>query len=147
MNNDNKVIMSALLILGISLFSFNIGTFTGKAGYRGDCKQSDAKIDDNILEAGDKIRVTVSSPSKGAFEGVYNQAKVYRVTGNGEERVGGVTLTNICENSQYKCYSTQFDIQTISLDQNPIWRPGRYVVKIKDVCADDFVVEAPFIIK
>lgn len=147
MHTDNKILISAILILGIAVLSFNLGSFSGNVGYNVDCEQATAYATPRFVEGGQKIRVTVlSTENEGTYEGVYNEAKVYRLEGTYERKVSFASQ-NICQNGQYRCDETVFDIQTFPITKSKTWEPGNYVVRIKDVCSDDFTVEAPFMIK
>lgn len=149
MHPDNKILISALLILGIALFSLKLDVFTGKEVFNVNCDQSAAYVSNDEIKAGEKIKVIVlPTPNKGIYEGIYSDAEVYKVEGKVEKRVGlAPSLTNICENSKNRCYGAQFDIQTLS--KSDAWKPGNYLVKVKDVCAtknniNGGFVEAPF---
>jgi len=148
LKTDNKILISAILIMGIAVLSFNLGSFSGNVGYTVECEQTTAYASPRFVEAGEKIRVRVlPTENKGLYDGVYNQAKVLRFEGSYERVIINSVSQNICQNGQYRCDETSFDIQTLPLSRSRSWEPGNYVVRIKDVCADDFVVKAPFTIK
>ena len=143
MQHENKVILSAILVLGVAMLSFSFLNFTGNTV---NCVESSAVAHPSIINSGEIVTVEV----KGG-EGFYEEVRVFRRSldrnGNIVDNRISFTAKDAC-GGKYKCDDASFKIQTLPGDQSKIWVDGQdYVVKLKDVCTQEFTIETEFRIR
>ncbi|MBI2498634.1 hypothetical protein HYV88_00155 [Candidatus Woesearchaeota archaeon] len=141
MQQENKILLSAVLVLGVAMLSSSFLNLTGNIV---NCKESIATAIPNEINLGDSVTVNV-----GSGKGFYEEARVYKRNldrnGKAVDSKISVTMRNIC-GGEYKCKSGSSKIQTYS--QSDVWESNQdYVIKLKDVCTGDFTIEAPFRIR
>jgi len=143
MQQENKILLSAILVLGVAMLSSSFLNLTGKII---NCKESIAVASPKEIDGGEVVTITVSNG-----DGVYEEARVFmrNFDRNGIARDSKISYTtrDVCD-GEYKCEEAMFNIQTFSADGSKIWIANQdYVVKLKDVCTGDFTIEAPFRIR
>ncbi|MEK6952909.1 MAG: hypothetical protein AABX29_07895 [Nanoarchaeota archaeon] len=143
MQQENKILLSAILVLGVAMLSSSFLNLTGNLV---NCKESIAVASPKEIDGGDVVTIAVSNG-----EGVYEEAKVFMRSfdRNGIARDSKISYTtrDVCD-GEYKCKEAMFKIQTFPAEGSNIWVDNQdYVVKLKDVCTGDFTIEAPFRIR
>lgn len=143
MQQENKILLSAILILGIAMLSSSFLSLTGNVA---NCAKSNAVASPNEINSGETVTIKASGG-----DGFYEEARVYK---RGLDRNGKVRDSRISQaimgacGGKYRCKEGEFIIQTFSSDVNNAWISNQdYVVKLKDVCTGDFTIEAPFRIR
>lgn len=138
MQQENKILLSAILVLGVAMLSYSFLNLTGNIV---NCKESTATVFPNEINLGESATVNV-----GGGEGFYEEARVYKRNLDRNSKAVdskiGATFRGAC-NGEYRCKEGSFKVQTYSLSD--VWEDNQdYVVKLKDVCTGDFTIEAPF---
>lgn len=123
MEKDNKILLGAILIILITLVSFNFGDITGKVVKEGTV----VSISPATVTAGDYITVYVKPGSKG----VESSAYFYRIDGT---RIPATV--KLCGESRCTKETTIRYKLTDSWDNNADWAYGitskGYYVKVQD---------------
>lgn len=143
MQQENKILLSAILILGIAMLSSSFLSLTGNVA---NCAKSIAVASPSEINGGETVTIKVSGE-----EGFYEEARVYKRNLDRNYKVHdskiSQTIMGAC-GGEYKCKKGEFTIQTFSPEVNNVWISNQdYVVKLKDVCTGDFTIEAPFRIR
>ncbi|MEK6952906.1 MAG: hypothetical protein AABX29_07880 [Nanoarchaeota archaeon] len=122
MERESKIILGAIIIILIAIFSFNLG-ITGFS-----VKEfSNINISPKVLTSGSMILITVYP----GLEGVNNNLNFY----NAEDDLRKASI-ELCE-GDYKCSEET----TISHWVPDGWKPGVYYVKVYDYNRKDFIME------
>ena len=110
MDKNNRVLIGAVLLIFVTLLSFNLTSLTGSSTKEG--KVPSVSVSPNVAEAGDRLTVSVISGELGVNE----KACIY----DGNSRVA--CTSTVCnnnvqkENRHFKCLSSvnqiQFNIAT-----------------------------------
>ncbi len=124
MENESKILLGAILIIVIAIFSFNssITGFGMKNVYT-----STIKISPKVVLNNDKIFITVYPGPEGAN----NNLNFY----NAEDDLRKSSI-ELC-GGDYKC----MDETTVSYWIPNGWKPGVYHVKVYDYDRKDFIIE------
>jgi len=143
MQQESKILLSAILVLGVAMLSSSFLSLTGKSVI---CTESTAVAFPDEITGGEAINIKV-----GGGNGFYEEARVFmrNLDRNGMARDSKISYTtrDAC-GGEYKCKDGEFTIQTFSPDVSDIWVSNQYyVVKLKDVCTQEFTIEAPFRIR
>lgn len=143
MQQESKILLSAVLVLGVAMLSSSFLNLTGNIV---NCKESVAVASPSEINGGESISIEV-----GGGDGFYEEARVFmrNFDRNGLARDSKISYTtrDVC-GGEYKCKETKFRIQTYSPEVSGIWVSDQdYVVKLKDVCTQEFTIEAPFRIR
>ena len=119
MHPDNKILISAILILGIALVSFNIGGLSGKVS-KEDC----TPIDIEVMQTGPWLEATVTmvkNPQGLLINGIPpgRQMVTYKETGGriGDVKVNRDAIKELDKTGEttIKTYNNDEKIQCVSL--------------------------------
>ena len=78
MHQDNKILISAILILGIALFSFNFGGLTGRVGAGNvDCQPISVSATKSDVWVNMRIDIPSNAPST-SYNGIEDQEVIVR---------------------------------------------------------------------
>ena len=99
MDKNNKILLGAILLIFVTLLSFNINTITGEIT-KENKKVPSVTVSPKVADAGERVTVSVWTGA----DGINRKACLY-------DDNSRVTCTNrVCsedtDNSYYKCYST-----------------------------------------
>ena len=137
MDTNNKIIVSAVLILAISFVAFNFVGLTGKSV--ANCQKSWATVTPSLGMAGDKFHIEFYSPKDvpgyPSANGFRMPVEIYRLREDGKlgERVDTFrTLDGGCYNT---CDSGSVYLRTIGrFRSGDKWEDGKYAVVGEDLC-------------
>ena len=142
MERDNKILISAVLIIGIALFASFSDNISGKAIKR-ECSLSTAIVSPAIIHPGDTFRIDFSSSSESNAGADYNGIELpiylnrapFGVSCENGERVDSFRKLDGCNGNN--CDSGSLTVKTFQKEVSGTWLPGEYCVTAIDRCTQE----------
>ena len=143
MERDNKILVSAILIISIALFASSLPLgISGKAVKR-DCSLSVATVSPSVIYPGDTLRIDFSSSSEATPGADYNgiELPVYLnrappgISCENGERVDSFRKLDGCNGNT--CDAGSITVKTFSKEVSGTWLPGQYCVTAIDRCTQE----------
>ncbi len=120
MEKDHKILISAILIIGIAIFASSLNDgISGRVS--ASCTEPSAVVSPNVIAAGESVKIDV----KGYF---YSPVDIIAEDGRLIE-----TITRPCKpTGGYVCDNGgSFEIKTLGRESSNLWQDGTYCIKAK----------------
>lgn len=146
MHHDNKILISAILILGIALVSLNLFGISGNIGTNVQCEKSWATVSPTVGKAGDNFNIQFySSPDKAGvnYNGIAMPIKINQ--GSNGPVIANYVRIDGCQGST--CDGGSITLNTASRSRNTVWQDNTYYVSAIDRCTNDREILTSFTIK